>query len=75
MSMTEYKRLNESQVEELLLLYIGGRSVRRVAKEMGVDPKTVRWHVDKAGVPIRSRDSYFGPKPLTQSAKKRKARV
>jgi len=75
MSMSEYKRLSESQVEELLLLYIGGRSLRRVAKEMGVDQKTVRWHVRKAGVPVRSHTSYFGPKPLTHEAKKRKARV
>lgn len=74
MSMSEYKRLSESQVEELLLLYIKGNSLRRVARQMKVDQKTVRWHVEKASIPVRSRDSYFGPAPSAE-VKKRKARV
>lgn len=72
--MREYKRLSESQVEKLLLLYIGGSSMRSVARQMGVKPMAVHWHLTKAGIPIRSHKSYFDPKPLTVvgGAKKRK---
>lgn len=70
--MSEYKRLTENEVERLLSLYIKGCSLRRVAREMKCNQSTVTWHVKRAGIPVRSRESYFGPKPLTQEGRKRR---
>jgi hypothetical protein len=70
--MREYKRLSESEVERLILLYIGGSSMRRVGRELGVSQATVTWHLKKADIPIRSNNSYFEPKPLTEQGGRKK---
>jgi transposase-like protein len=47
--MREYKRLSEGEVERLILLYIGGSSMRRVGRELGVSQATVTWHLKESG--------------------------
>lgn len=68
--MSDRKRLTESQIEELLLLYIGGASLRRVSRMMKCTQATVKYHVVKADMKVRSRDSYFEGKPITRGKKR-----
>lgn len=70
MNMSERKRLTESQIEELLLLYIGGASLRRVSRKIGCTQATVKYHVVKADMKVRSRESYFEGKPVVRGKRR-----
>lgn len=64
--MSDRKRLTESQIEQLLLLYIGGASLRSVSRKMKCTQTTVRYHVVKADIQVRSNKSYFEGKAVVR---------
>ena len=54
--MAKYHRLSAARKEHLIELYRSGLSLRETGEALGVSFFTVMYHLDKAGIPHRTRD-------------------
>ena len=49
-----WKRLNEAKAADAVALYQEGKTMRDVAKELGVSPSTVSGYIKAAGIPTKA---------------------
>jgi len=58
----QFKKLSEQKLEKILKLYRDGFTMVDIAKKLEVSKTTVRYHLVKMKVKLRSRNDYFsGP--------------
>lgn len=58
----QLKKLNEAKLEKILKLYRDGFTMVDIAKKLEVSKTTIRHHLLKMKIKLRSRNDYFsGP--------------
>lgn len=56
--ISQLKKLNEGNVEQIMVCYKAGYSIYAIAKLMSVSPSTIRHHLQKMRIAIRKAEAY-----------------